>query len=74
MSERRKLNYPAFPAPGLDISHPLSGINERQYYKAAIIPALIAAQERFASQQQMVSEAGNLADLMIAEDEEHAKK
>lgn len=72
----------AFPLVVHDASrcqHIEAGLSIRQYYKAAVLPALIAKAElsTLANDQyvraQLVRLSGALAEAMIAEDEGHAK-
>jgi hypothetical protein len=70
---------PAFPlSPEVGKAHfddPFAyhGMTMRQYYKAAALQGLVAGGGKRPI-AEFVSEAASLADALLAEDEEHAKK
>ena len=68
-------HQPAFTANGDFILYGDTGMTMRQYYKAAALTGLLAhselGQEPHATLARL---AGEQADAMLREDEEHAKK
>lgn len=81
-------NKPAFPRACAEVkvtdrvnqpryNGPQDGMTMRQYYKSAVISGLLAntrCNQEWIDGGYADKTAANLADAMLAEDEEHAKK
>ncbi len=82
MSKEPLSDMPAFPVTremrGSWAASGGAGMTMRQYYKAATLQGLLAAGKDhnfdYTGDTSLAVQCGNLADAMLAEDEEHAKK